>query len=355
MFLTDVVVKVWSVDPARAPRMVWLLTNSFLALGDLGLTLVHLRRFLLDGDYRERLLPRVGSDAVRAYFRYEFPTTPGAVHQWVTPVLNKMGSLIFDPDVRLMLGGGSKLNFRDVLDRRLILLANLPKGILGEGTSALLGAFIVAHFQKAALSRANSRRRVPYFLYLDEFQNYTTDNIEDILSESRKYTLSLVLAHQYLDQLSSGLRSAVLNTAGTLVCFRVGYHDARRLAHEIFPAPDFLTVRETKTKYTGDWPPVTFEQQRKPMGWNGLAQGLTKLPRRTFWMRKRGSYAPTKLRTLDMPDPSLNSEIQTRMRSLLAMSGQRFGHAKRDVRSDLRGIWGSSVNDAGDDGPIWVE
>jgi hypothetical protein len=355
MFLTDVIVKLWSVTPARAPRMVWLLTNTFLALGSLGLTLVHLRRFLLDQAYRERLLPQVAKEAVRAYFRYEFPRSFGAVHQWVTPVLNKLGGLIFDPDLRLMLGGGSKLSFRHVLDRRLILLANLPKGILGEGTSALLGAFIVAHFQKAALSRTNARRRVPYFLYLDEFQNYTTDNIQDILSESRKYALSLILAHQYLDQLSSDLRSAVLNTAGTLVCFRVGHHDASRLAYEIFPAPDFLTTLETKTSFTGNWPPVTVDRREKPLGWAGLAQTLAGLPQRTFWTRKRGSYAPTKLRTLDMPDPVITPEVQARVWSLVEVSGQRFGRPKEEVRRELCNVWGSSVGDPDGDGPVWVE
>src|SRR5690606_29192722 len=135
------------------------------------------------------------------------PKSPAGIQQWITPVLNKIGSLIFDPDTRLLLAGRSSLNFRDVLDRKLILLVNLPKGRIGEGASALFGAFIVAHLQKAALARADSRYRTPFYIYLDEFQNYTTDNITDILSESRKYAMSLTLAHQYVDQLQPHLRS----------------------------------------------------------------------------------------------------------------------------------------------------
>jgi type IV secretory pathway TraG/TraD family ATPase VirD4 len=134
------------------------------------------------------------------------------------------------------------------MDNQQILLVNLPKGILGEAPSALLAAFIVAHLQKAALARADRGSSIPFYLYLDEFQNYTTDNIKDILSESRKYALSLTLAHQYLDQLPGELRSAVLNTAGTLVSFRVGYHDATQLAKEIFPSPDY--IQQFKTSVT---------------------------------------------------------------------------------------------------------
>ena len=337
VFLTDVMVKIWKLNMAGSPRLIWLLTNSFLALANLGLTLVDLPRFLLDRPFRESLLPRLANEGARAYFLFEFPKSRGAVHQWITPVLNKIGGLIFDPDLRLMLAGGSKLSFRAVLDRRLILLVNLPKGILGEGTSALLGAFIVAHLQKAALSRANIKRRIPYYLYLDEFQNYTTDNIKDILSESRKYALSLTMAHQYLDQLSPDLRSAVLNTTGTLVCFRVGYHDARQLVYDIFPSPDFLATLETRFKFSriGSLPFLAVEERQKALRWEGLAQVLTKLPSRQFWCRQRGTYTPVKRRTLDMPDPIITPKIRSMKLELLDVSGRQFGRLKQAVRREF--------------------
>jgi hypothetical protein len=229
------------------------------------------------------------------------------------------------------------LNFREVLDRKLIFLVNLPKGILGEGPSALLAAFFVAHLQKAALSRANSIVRSPYYLYLDEFQNYTTGNIKDILSESRKYALSLTLAHQYLDQLSPDMCSAVLNTAGTLVSFRVGYQDAARLAKEIFPSPDFLSDSNLKFKVSqfGKVPFLTFEEIQKPYGWDGLAQVLTKLPHRGFWTRRRGTHTPTRHRTFDMPDPKLTKEIGRNIQEMQDISGQRFGRLKTEVKSEI--------------------
>jgi hypothetical protein len=177
LFLTDVIVKIWKLDTTTAPRMVRLLTHTFLALSCLGLTLLDLPRFLTDSDFRKHLLSRLANENARAYFAWEFPDHEGATHQWVTPVLNKIGGLLFDPDTRLMVAGHSTINFRHIVDRQRVLLVNLPKGIIGEGASALLGAFIVAHFQKAALSRASVSQRQPYYLYLDEFQNYTTDNI----------------------------------------------------------------------------------------------------------------------------------------------------------------------------------
>jgi hypothetical protein len=248
---------------------------------------------LLDSDFRDGLLPRLANETARSYFRHEFPKSTGAIHQWVTPVLNKIGGLIFDPDLRLIFAGQAKLNFREVLDHQMILLVNLPKGILGEGASALLGAFIVAHFQKAALSRADSYVRPPYYLYLDEFQNYTTDNIQDILSEARKYALSLTLAHQYLDQLSPNLRSAVLNTTGTLVCFRVGYQDGFHLAKEIFPFAGLLDGFGSRTEAQPSWtyfrPLMSIIQRQKPLGWDGLAQALAQLPPRVFWCKQRGT------------------------------------------------------------------
>ena len=99
-----------------------------------------------------------------------------------------------------------------------------------------------------SLSPTNLRRAKNFYLYLDEFQNYTTDNIKDILSESRKYGLCLTLANQYLEQISPNLKSAVLNTSGTIICFRVGYQDAYQLAKEIFPSPDFSTTPEGQFK-----------------------------------------------------------------------------------------------------------
>ena len=337
LFLTDVVIKIWGLDTTHSPRMIWLLTNTFLALASLRLSLLALPRFLTDTAFREGLLTRLPDHTARLYFTTEFPTTPGAIHQWVTPVLNKIGGLLFDPDLRLLLAGSTKFSFREILDRRLILLVNLPKGILGEGASALMGAFIVAHLQKAALARADTSSRAPFYLYLDEFQNYTTDNIKDILSESRKYALSLVLAHQYLDQLAPDMRSAVLNTAGTLASFRVGYQDATRLAKEIFPSPDYLASSnvEIGIRQVKGLPFPTFREHRASLGWDSLAQNLAQLRQREFWSRQRRSLKPVKQRTFGMPDPAYTPEIRARIRRLRAMSASLYGRSKQDALREI--------------------
>ena len=337
LFLTDVIVKIWKLEIATSPRLVWLLTNTFLALADLALTLLDLPRFLLDEDFRMSLLPNIQNERARMFFEHEFPTSKGARHQWVTPVLNKLGALLYDADLRLIFAGKSKVNFRELMENQCIVLVNIPKGILGELPSSLIGAFIVAHIQKAALSRADTVYRPPFYLYLDEFQNYTTDNILDILSESRKYALSAILAHQYLDQLTPEFRSAVLNTAGNLICFRVGYGDASRLAKDIFPSPDFIKTRTSllKLQRRSGFPMPSLLTREKPIGWDGLAQILTRLGPREFWYRRRGTWSPHKFRTLDMPDPIITPELRKKRRELINYSGERFGRLKQELLQEL--------------------
>lgn len=354
-YLTDVVIKIWSLNTSSAPRLIWLLTNTFLALSDLGLSLLDLPRFLSNRDYREGLLPQLRQHGARDYFRYEFPNSDGAVNQWITPVLNKIGGLIFDPDIRPIFLGERTIDFKEIMDQRQILLVNLPKGILGEAPSALLAAFIVAHIQKAALARAGRPGRIPFYLYLDEFQNYTTDNIKDILSESRKYALSLTLAHQYLDQLPGELRSAVLNTAGTLACFRVGFHDAVQLAKEIFPSPDYIKPFKTsiKMRHAYSIPLPFIAGKSEPLGWDGLALELANLQLRQFWARKRGPYRPTKQFSFNMPDPKMTNQLQKNVLALRAESGRRFGVPKQNLRSRVKNV--RETHQPPTDIPDWSE
>jgi len=335
LFLTDIVGKIWQLDTTSAPRTIWLLSNSFLALTDLGLTLLDLARFLLDCDYRQNLLPRLTHSMTQAYFQNEYPSSPGGSQQWATPVLNKIGGLIFDPDTSLLIAGRSKFTFRDVLDRKLILLVNLPKGIIGEGASALMGAFIVAHIQKAALARADSQQRSPFYLYLDEFQNYTTDNIKDILSESRKYSLSLTLVHQYLDQLTPDLQSAVLNTAGSIVSFRIGYQDGRHLAKEIFSNSDFQSSHFGSVRINPSrlWPSFTFNNSNSNR--DEFEQLLTKLQQREFWYKRRGLQPASKHKTIPMPIPLITYEVRENINALVDTAGRNFGRYKKDVQAEV--------------------
>jgi type IV secretory pathway TraG/TraD family ATPase VirD4 len=336
IYMTDIVIKVWKIQPEHAPRMVWLLTNTFLALSSTGLTIVDLPRFLTDPEFRKEQLPRVRSNVVRSYFLNEYPQKQSSAMQWAAPILNKLGNLIFDPQIRAIFTGKSTINFRHIMDNGKILLIHLPKGIMGEELSSLLAAFIVAMIQKAALSRASTNKRQPFYLYLDEFQNYTTNNIKDILSESRKYSLSMTMAHQYLDQLSFDLRSAVLNTIGTMVCFRVGNKDASTLVKEIFPSPEYIQSRgqELRLRSVNSILLPMVIPKIQATNWDTLTRELVNLEMREFWFRKRGLNQPIKQYTFDMPDPVLTTEIKRSIHMLRDSSGERYARLRSDLKPE---------------------
>lgn len=330
-YLSDVVVKITQLESSG--RTYRLLNFTFAALAELGSTLINLPRFLVDESWRAQQLVRVHQPDVLQYFHYEFPKTRGGMHEWVTPILNRVGQLLFDPDLRLMFSMPSTISFRQILDRGLILLVNLSKGQLGEANSALLGGFIVAHIQKAALARTTAITPASFFLYLDEFQNYTTDNVKDVLSESRKYGLSLVLAHQFLDQLAPDLLGAVLNTTKTLACFRVGYGDATLLAHELF-APGLFVKREPVLEFVpfGPLPIPWLTSVEAPVAQSEVVSLLTHLENRVFWIKVRGPYLPAKQRTLEMPVEPMSAELHAARKALISAAGQRYARLKSEVR-----------------------
>lgn len=131
----------------------------------------------------------------------------------------------------------SAFNMRDVMDNKKILLINLSKGKLGEMNSNLIGLIIVGKILMAALSRVDSldKNLPPFYLYIDEFQNVTTDSISQILSEARKYKLSLNIAHQYIKQIDEKIRDAVFGNVGSMAVFRVGPEDAEFLEKQLAP------------------------------------------------------------------------------------------------------------------------
>jgi hypothetical protein len=151
------------------------------------------------------------------------------------PILNRLSVFLSDPTIRLMVGTReSTINFRHIMDQGHWLLVNLSKGRL-KSNAHLLGAFLIAKLQLCALSRVDvpQDKRTPFFLYVDEFQNFVGDDFETILSEARKYALGLTLAHQNLDQIDRKLRSAILGNTLAQVFFRTSNQDATTLAAEI--------------------------------------------------------------------------------------------------------------------------
>ena len=159
----------------------------------------------------------------------------------ISPILNKIGQFLTSLPLRNVVGQKENtFNLRNVMDEGKILIVNLAKGRIGEDNCALLGAMIVTKLQLAALSRTDipEDKRKTFYLYVDEIHNFLTLSFADILSEARKYGLSLILSHQYIEQLEDEIRAAIFGNVGTIISFRVGAEDAKYLAKEFSPVFD---------------------------------------------------------------------------------------------------------------------
>lgn len=343
-FFRSMMTELWGVDVDDAPRMSWMMANAFQALASLGLTLVDLEEFLTNKTFRDEQLARLppSMQHVRRYFATQFGRAQGGVYPFILPTLSRTGPLLFDQDIRLMFAGRESLDFRRVLDEKLIVLVNAPKGYLAPEPSQLVAAFIVARFQQAAIARANTfvdhaTSRKPHFLYLDEFGNYTTSNILNILAELRQFRLSVIAAHQYLDQLTPEFQAGILSTAGVLSCLRVGYQDAKVLAPYIFPREDFFEKREIKYRAvgTGLASTVMAEWQSKPYGYEALAQVLATQHNRSVWVWRKGPTDPIQLHTHTMADLIITAKLSEQIEYMRETCGKRFGVHRDEALKEL--------------------
>lgn len=214
------------------PRLEYILRYSLLALLDYpGATMLDITRILTEKKFREEVLSYVEDPVVRNFWTVEFASwNDKFAAEAVAPVLNKVGAFTANPIVRNIIGQPkSSFNIRKIMDERKILIVNLSRGLIGEDNASLLGALLVTKIQMAAMSRADMAQtdRVPFYLYVDEFQNFATDSFAVILSEARKYALNLTVANQYIAQMSEGVRDAVFGNVGSIVSFRTSADDAR--------------------------------------------------------------------------------------------------------------------------------
>lgn len=239
-------------------RMEYILNNTLLALLEApGNTLLSVIQMLTDNDYRKMVVKDIKDPLVKNFWVKEFANFNDRYRQEaISPILNKIGQFLSTDLVRNIVGQKtSTIDFREIMDTKKILIVNLSKGRLGEDNSNLLGSLIVTKLQLAALSRVDivEKDREDFYLYVDEFQNFTTDSFGTILSEARKYKLNLVLAHQYISQLSESgndkVKNAIFGNIGTLISFRVGSDDADVLAKEfapVFEPQDLISLDRTK-------------------------------------------------------------------------------------------------------------
>lgn len=219
------------------PRMEWILVNSLRLLLDNNQTFLGLSKLLIDDTYRNRLLTHCTDPIVRAFWHYEFDAYDDRFRkEAIAPIQNKVGQVLANPILRNIVGQQhSTLRPERIMNRGQRLVVNLAKGKLGDAPSHLLGALLVTAFAQAAERRADlaPEDRVPFTLYVDEFQNFATDSFATILSEARKFKLSLVIAHQFLGQVREPLRQAVFGNVGTMMSFRIGAEDTPLVADEL--------------------------------------------------------------------------------------------------------------------------
>ena len=230
--------KLW--NEAWGVRMEHILRNTLYALLEYGdATLPDILRMLTDKPFRWQVLARVQNDQVREFWEHEFPNyNPRYRQETIAPIQNKVGAFLADPRLyRMFTCAPVDLHFRRIMDEGKILIVNLSKGRLGEDSANLLGALLVTTLSLAAFSRADTdeSKRREHFIFIDEFQSFTTLSVATMVSELRKFRAGLVLAHQHLHQLADDVRHAVLGNVGTLVSFRVGPEDARVIAREMEP------------------------------------------------------------------------------------------------------------------------
>jgi energy-coupling factor transporter ATP-binding protein EcfA2 len=236
--LLEVFKKLW-LD-SWGPRLEHIMRNALLALLDQPqATLADVLRLLDDQEFRKSAVTRVQNDRVRDFWAREYENYPVRFRlEAIAPIQNKVGAFLANPVLnKILTQTKNAFYLRRVMDEGKILLVNLAKGKIGEDTATLLGALLITRVGLAALSRADISEadRKDFYLYLDEFQNFTTLSLASMLSELRKYRVNMIFAHQYLGQLDPHVREAILGNVGTLLSFRLGVSDAEVLEKEFYP------------------------------------------------------------------------------------------------------------------------
>jgi Helicase HerA, central domain len=219
------------------PRLEYILHNAVSALLDCrNATLLGVNRLLTDDDYRAKVIRQIKDPFIKAFWAEEYESYDERFkREAIAPIQNKLGQFLLNPVIRNILGQvKSKVDIPFVMDNERLFIANLSKGQLGHDKANLLGSLLVTQFQLASMRRTREpeEKRRDFFLFIDEFQNFSTDAFASILAEARKFRLDLTLSHQYIDQLSPPVRQAVFGNVGTLISFRIGYPDAELMAKE---------------------------------------------------------------------------------------------------------------------------
>ncbi len=236
--------KLFDMKTAGGPAFEQYFRNSALLVMEdpsSGMTLLEIGRVLADKEFRDLKLSRCKNPIIKQFWQNAEQTTgEQSLANFVPYVTNKFDVFISNDIMRPVVAQEkSVFNFREIMDNKKILLVNLSKGRLGDINANLIGLILVGKITMAALSRVDivgtGKPVHDFYLYIDEFQNITTDSIEVILSEARKYRLSLNIAHQYIEQLEDNIKNAVFGNVGTMVVHRVSTENAEMFAKQFEP------------------------------------------------------------------------------------------------------------------------
>ena len=293
--LVEVFRKIWELSDATTPRLLEILRNSIYTLIEAAGTMLDIEPLLTNSVFRDNMIRYVKNEAVALFWENRFD-------RWnekdrianVESTLNKVSTFTSDPRIRLMLSvKKSTINFREIMDSGKTILINLSKGVL-KTNSHLLGALFVAKIQMAAMSRVDlpAKKRRPFYLYVDEFQNYATESFCEIMSEARKYGLSLILAHQNLGQLDPKLQESILSNAKNFICFRLDRGDAELLIKYLIEIDPFAWKYKIGDEY--DW--LSINEQ-----WEEGLSELTALDTQFAVLKTKGRGA-TQFITYDYQD-----------------------------------------------------
>ncbi|MDB5165953.1 MAG: hypothetical protein JWM37_25 [Candidatus Saccharibacteria bacterium] len=302
------------------PRYEHLFRNAALTVmaDPAGGTFIDIPKLFRDPKYVEQKLKHVTDQNVLEFWRKEMPQSQrsnefGEVVSWF---VSKFGAFLSNEMMRNIIGQTtSAFDLRDVMDNKKILLVNLSKGRLGELNAKLLGMIFVMKFQAAAMSRANipEKDRVDFSLYVDEFQNFSTDSFATIMSEARKYHLNLIVANQFTTQLTDEIRDAVFGNMGTIVSFRIGQNDVESLSRYFqptFDGDDLLRVPNYNTivrTLIGGVPTQPFSMATLPALGNPntkLAEALKQLSAAKYGKPKQAIEDEINARLASIPEPA---------------------------------------------------
>jgi hypothetical protein len=289
------------------PRLEYVLNHTVMALSEVeGTTMLGIVRMLTDKNYRSRVVSQVTDPVVQMFWLKEFSSyNDKMATETVAPILNKVGQFTASPIIRNIVGQPkSSIDFAEIMNTGKILLVDLSTGKIGEVNSELLGSLIITKLQLAAMQRAfmPEEERKDFYLYVDEFQNFATDSFATILSEARKYRLSLTVANQYIAQMEETVRDAVFGNVGSLISFRVGATDAAYLEKEfepVFTQNDLINL------------------DNRHIYLNMLVDGITTVP----------------FSAMTLDSPTVSDDFSS---VITAVSREKYGTPREKVEEDIR-------------------